>query len=98
MSVARTLVNTRMIRRGSPRGVTRGYRRLSGTYRAGPCLEQAGLALGVVEAINGARRPGLPFTGEAAARRGAVAPSQGRPSPRRRMDDAGGKPDPAARR
>ena len=31
----------------------------------GPCLEQAGLALGVVEAINGARRLNCCFTGEA---------------------------------
>ena len=31
----------------------------------GPCLEQAGLALGVVEAINGARRLNCRFTGEA---------------------------------
>jgi allantoate deiminase len=31
----------------------------------GPCLEQAGLALGVVEAINGARRLSCRFTGEA---------------------------------
>ena len=31
----------------------------------GPCLEQAGLALGVVEAINGARRLTCCFTGEA---------------------------------
>ena len=31
----------------------------------GPCLEQEGLALGVVEAINGARRLNCRFTGEA---------------------------------
>ncbi|HDR2709007.1 TPA: allantoate amidohydrolase [Enterobacter mori] len=31
----------------------------------GPCLEQEGLALGVVEAINGARRLSCRFTGEA---------------------------------
>lgn len=31
----------------------------------GPCLEQAGLALGVVEAINGARRLNCRFVGEA---------------------------------
>ncbi|VTP61576.1 allantoate amidohydrolase [Serratia rubidaea] len=31
----------------------------------GPCLEQAGLALGVVQAINGARRLNCRFTGEA---------------------------------
>ncbi|MBU3891366.1 allantoate amidohydrolase [Serratia rubidaea] len=31
----------------------------------GPCLEQAGLALGVVQAINGARRLNCCFTGEA---------------------------------
>lgn len=31
----------------------------------GPCLEQQGLALGVVEAINGARRLNCRFTGEA---------------------------------
>lgn len=31
----------------------------------GPCLEQAGLALGVVEAINGARRLNCRFNGEA---------------------------------
>lgn len=31
----------------------------------GPCLEQAGLSLGVVEAINGARRLNCRFTGEA---------------------------------
>lgn len=31
----------------------------------GPCTEQAGLALGVVEAINGARRLNCRFTGEA---------------------------------
>ena len=43
----------------------------------GPCLEQAGLALGVVEAINGARRLNCRFTGEA-GHAGTVPMSQRR--------------------
>ncbi len=56
------------IRRGSPtRPVTRGisppiWNCISSRGRA---PEQAGLALGVVEAINGARRLNCRFTGEA---------------------------------
>lgn len=43
----------------------------------GPCLEQAGLALGVVEAINGARRLNCRFSGEA-GHAGTVPMSQRR--------------------
>ncbi len=60
--------------------------------------EQAGLALGVVEAINGARRLNCRLPAKLAMPARCRCFIARTPSPRRRMDGAGGKPDPPARR
>ncbi|HAT1646675.1 TPA: allantoate amidohydrolase [Raoultella planticola] len=80
ISVAQAMVQvgldpTRVGLAARPTADIAGYLELH--IEQGPCLEQAGLALGVVEAINGARRLNCRFTGEA-GHAGTVPMSQRR--------------------
>ncbi|HAT1610982.1 TPA: allantoate amidohydrolase [Raoultella planticola] len=80
ISVAQAMVQvgldpTRVGLAARPTADIAGYLELH--IEQGPCLEQAGLALGVVEAINGARRLNCRFSGEA-GHAGTVPMSQRR--------------------